>query len=220
MTGGMNFMKTLRDAPRKKIALAAVLIAAITVTLGCVIYASFPQKDGLDDLPAKPCHGAVSQDTIRKILKDTESVDLRTSQTKPDASFWTTCNVFTQEGSGFHVEARINDSGIPRWREWQVSQGEDEGKPVIDFKAGDSAISWPRRASLYLKCTPELEKDKPSEQYALAIETHIRGSMRIDGEELRQTLANIAIEMAHYAQKKAKCQEKTYVPAPGHPVPF
>ncbi|KAK1182540.1 hypothetical protein B7755_033070 [Streptomyces sp. NBS 14/10] len=219
MTNGMNFFKKFQNAPRKKVTLASALLAAAAITLGCVTYISFFQKDGLDKLPAKPCHGAISRETIRKMLKDTESVDLRTFQTKPDASFWTTCNVFTQEGSGFHVEARINDSGIPRWREWQLSQGEDEGKPVIDFKAGDRAISWPRRASLYLKCTPELEKDKPSEQYAIAIETHIRGSMRIDGEELRQTLANIAIEMAHYAQRKVKCQEKTYLPAPGHPVP-
>ncbi|MEU5031496.1 hypothetical protein [Streptomyces milbemycinicus] len=212
-------MKPLKSLPKHTIALMVASLAAIGIAIGASII-SFLQKDGLESLPAKPCHGAISRETLQKTLQDTKSVNLRTFQTESGFTIWeTTCNIFTHEKEGIHVEARIRDTEFDGWIEDEKRIASDDGK-AIQFKAGRGAISWPRRSIMYVPCNPKLTDYKPVGEFALMVETHIRGSMRIDGEELRQRLANITIQVANYAREVVDCQEKSFLPPPSdHVVP-
>ncbi|MER7795292.1 hypothetical protein [Streptomyces sp. NPDC097640] len=211
-------MKPFRSLSRRAMILVTALLSVAAIALGASIYVSFFQKDGLDKLPAKPCRGAISRETIKKTLQDTESVNLRNFQTKSGFTFWeATCNIFTHEKSGIHVEARVRDTTFDGWIEDEKRMAGDDGK-AIQFEAGRGAISWPHRSIMYVQCNPKLADRKPVGEFALMIETHVRGSMRIDGQELRQRLANITIQMASYARKAVDCQERSFLPTPSDHV--
>ncbi|WNE99232.1 hypothetical protein PS467_29825 [Streptomyces luomodiensis] len=197
-------------------------LLVVTISIGVIVYTFLFQKDGLQTLPREVCKGSVSRSLVQKILKDTESVDLRNGQSSPDSFFRFTCSAFTHEKSGLIVEARIRDTGIEGWREWEHTQGEAEKGRSIQFHIGSGVvISWPRRSSLYLKCNPSLEEDNPVEAYALVVVASLQGDMRIDGNSLRQSVAEVTLQMARYAQRAVKCEDSPYLPAPSNqPVPL
>ncbi|MEU3303428.1 hypothetical protein ABZ729_26995 [Streptomyces sp. NPDC006678] len=191
---------------------------ATTVGLGCLVVAGavFGYLEvftkGIDRLPDKPCSGAVDRETAARALPSARSAEERGKlrQDRLEGDFFFACYVRTSGGSLISGEAESRDSSPGGWRDFYAAKGENP----VEVSLGDvRALAHPDLAFVYVPCTPPGKKrGEAREAYALTVDAWTVGETRVQGDELRQVLADFAYQLARHTYRAVDCQEARTFP--------
>ncbi|MGW7045939.1 hypothetical protein ACWGDT_25265 [Streptomyces avermitilis] len=168
-------------------------------------------ENGLDDLPSKPCNGAVDRTTVANVLPDAKKAEERGKHTDPGKEFKFYCSVKTDNGSILSAEAEARDAAE---KTWSTFYDQSRSGNKVEVPAGDAhVLSWPKFSAVYILCTPPGRKASEAVQsYALTVDARIIGKSRVQGNELRRALTSFALQVSEYAHEAGKCQESATYP--------
>lgn len=184
--------------------LAALCLAGVSIWFG---YVQFFTK-GLEHLPAKLCEGAVERDLVVQVLPSARSAaaGAKRQNSGDDLTFY--CHVDTSGDSSIWSEARVRPVSEAEWIASYRGSGGDNG--IIHSSAdGIQAVAQldTQQAEVYVPCTPPtVPSYNSSEDYAVITRVVTAGEVKATGTALRQTLTDIAYQLAKHAYKLAECQ--------------
>ena len=184
--------------------LTALCLAGVSIWFG---YVQFFTK-GLEHLPSKLCEGAVERNLVVQVLPSTRSAEegAKHQNSGDDLTFY--CHVDTSGDSSIWSEARVRPISEADWIASYRGSGGDNG--IIRSSADDiQAVAQPdtEQAEVYVPCTPPaVSSSNTSEDYAVITRVEAAGEVKETGTALRQTLTDIAYQLAKHAYKLAECQ--------------
>ncbi|MFG3304201.1 hypothetical protein [Streptomyces wuyuanensis] len=186
-----------------------------TLGLGCLLVAGavFGYLEiftkGIDRLPDKPCSGAVDRETAARALPSARSAEERGKLRRGRGNYFFACYVRTSGGSTISGEVQPGDASPSSWRESYASDGE-----VSEVAAGDvKALTLEDSSAVYVPCTPPGWKPGEAQQtYVLTVDARTVGETRVQGDELRQVLADFAYQLARHTYRAVDCQEARTFP--------
>ncbi|MDI3407654.1 hypothetical protein [Streptomyces cavernicola] len=160
---------------------------------------------GIEDLPGKPCKGAVERSTASDILPSAREVEESSRQRIEDGTYYFHCNLTTSSGSILSATVNTRDVTTTSWEKYYRNQ--QDGEPSRISKNNIAALSWPRETITYMPCTPiGAKKSEASQGYSLVVEVMIVGEAKEPGTILRHNLNEFAFQAANYAKRTAQCQ--------------
>ncbi|MER7396246.1 hypothetical protein ABT381_12085 [Streptomyces sp. NPDC000151] len=164
---------------------------------------------GIEELPKRPCGGAVQRATAAKILPAAHEVKYE-SQESPADNFFFLCSLDTGD-SAISAIVKKHDASVTSWRNyWRKDLGDGYVEPPGNLHL----LSWPNKTTIYLPCTPPGKKSNEAETaFSLDIEATVAGDSRISGDELRQQLSDFAVQVARHSQRAAQCREQAELPS-------
>ncbi|MFI8994278.1 hypothetical protein [Streptomyces sp. NPDC053542] len=170
---------------------------------------------GIEELPERPCGGAVQRATAANILPPAHEVNME-SHESPTDSFYFSCSLDTSD-SMISAIVKQHDASVAAWRKyWRNELGDSYVEPPGKLHL----LSGPNKTTIYLPCTPPGKKSKEAETaFALDVEATVAGDSRVSGNELRQQLSDFAVQAARYSQRAAQCQEQTELPSAAPRLP-
>ncbi|MFF5189647.1 hypothetical protein ACFY30_38780 [Streptomyces sp. NPDC000345] len=193
--------------------------ALVAVGVGGTLWAVTSDTDGKELKASETCNEGVFSahvDPLERLLSPDSSFKSSWSRVATDSSLKLTCVNSTSSGA-LKMTAEMKDGSQ---KDWLSQLGVDGASDVSHFGLGTDAITWDRRAAIYIECRSASEGSSHTSGMGhpyLSVIATATGSAGRNDDRAQQDLAQLAGRMFFEAQLQTGCQ-KDFTPPSGAPT--